>query len=113
MIFDAAGPNSGDTLDSTQFEEGMRSMEARLLAVSGDFDRDEEEWAAREDRGAALFQFLGARMDGWRLRYWPILAPVGLSGGQTAVRRPVGYPSGMRDWTRGRHWDRRHRYGEA
>lgn len=92
--------------DTTAFEDGMRAATARLREFeAADLSRDAAE------RKAEMLQFLGARMDGLSVRYWPACGPVGLAGGQIE-RRMIVRLSGMRDWTRGRHWDRRSRYGE-
>lgn len=49
------------------------------------------------------------------VKWWPVMQ----SRRAGTVVRPqvvcvpvVGWPAGARDWTRGRHWDRRSRYGE-
>jgi len=43
--------------------------------------------------------------------WWPVVTTVGIRGSQRRRLVIPGYFAGHRDWTRGRHWDRRHRYG--
>jgi|GEM_PF-5447914 len=64
------------------------------------------------DRHAMLQRLRGAVMQGDRVRYWPMAAADVPPGPQVAGHRCMGYFAGCRDWTRGRHWDRRSRYGE-
>jgi len=98
--------------DTAVFEDGMRAATARLGEFeAADLIRDGERAKITTERKAEMLEFLGAHMDGLRVRYWPVLGPVGLAGGQID-RRMIVRLSGMRDWTRGRHWDRRSRYGE-
>lgn len=50
----------------------------------------------------------------WVEWFWVAWWPVGrhaCEGPQVRRVRRVGFFVGVRDWTRGRHWDRRHRYG--
>ena len=47
----------------------------------------------------------------WIMKYWPISGLIGLKGPQVGRVPQKGLWSGHRDWTRGRHWDRRSRYG--
>jgi len=43
--------------------------------------------------------------------WWPVRAAGEIGGPQVHQVGRTGFWSGVRDWTRGRHWDRRSRYG--
>ena len=47
----------------------------------------------------------------WVCKYWPVTVGAAVRS-QRRCRRPLTWWAGVRDWTRGRHWDRRSRYGE-
>jgi len=59
--------------------------------------------------------FLWRYQTGWHesfwVAWWPVRSSVGLAGPQVSLVGRTGLWSGLRDWTRGRHWDRRRRYG--
>lgn len=58
--------------------------------------------------GWAWFKFLGQYW--WVMQYWPMAAQ-SIVRSQRVDRRPMVRRAGAMDWTRGRHWDRRSRYG--
>jgi hypothetical protein len=83
-------------------------LELASLSIQED---NGDDWTQRRvERHAATMQFLGARMDGLQVAWWPVRLASSPTRSQMANLRPFRV-SGMRDWTRGRHWDRRSRYG--
>lgn len=64
--------------------------------------------------GAVGKYFLWRDQTGWHesfwVAWWPVTS-VDLAGPQMAHIGRMRFCSGLRDWTRGRHWDRRSRYG--
>ncbi|HUV63904.1 MAG TPA: hypothetical protein VMW24_08400 [Sedimentisphaerales bacterium] len=55
--------------------------------------------------------YTGRWYESFWVAWWPIAGSVGLDGPQVAWLKRTGLWAGLRDWTRGRHWDRRSRYG--
>ena len=121
--YDTAGPTTGATVTYYSSESDMPTIvvlqtcarEVRTISVDNmpceyapePFERVQR---LRADR-AMLFGLRGAVLGGDGVRYWPVTK--GQRGGcQRLDRRPQVRRSGVMDWTRGRHWDRRSRYGE-
>ena len=69
-----------------------------------------------EEAGGAVFGWAWCRYVGqffWAMKYWPATArAAGARPYSPVVDQNKGrFFGGHRDWTRGRHWDRRQRYG--
>jgi len=69
-----------------------------------------EQAQLRQERHGVMRRFLGAVMAGDGVRYWPP-GRASRRRDQRLDHRPQVIRAGMMDWTRGRRWDRRHRYG--
>ncbi len=74
-----------------------------------DLSRDYERMMRKAENHAALMQFLGARLKGLQVQWWPVGAAVRVT--TRPALKPLGIWAGVREGTRGRHHNWRLRRG--
>ncbi len=101
-------------VDTRYFRRALQRAIARMREVIEDvkyMDREFRQAAIRAENQAVTAAFLRTRPKETPVAHEIIQASTGLTGAQKGILA-CGRFSGFRDWTRGRHWDRRSRYGE-
>jgi len=90
--------------------ELTRQQIESMFAAGGDPGDDERaaiHWANR----VARLRLCGAVVRRGKMEWWPAPRRCSTRAGQVRHVPAMGYFAGCRDWTRGRHWDMRSRYG--
>lgn len=108
MICDTASPTTGGTTDLPEYDGPSDTVATVLYAAYGGIDRDFERTRRKAESHADLMRFLGARMKGLTVQWWPVVK-VTTTPMPGPVMPRLGIWAGLREPTRGRHWDRRRR----
>jgi hypothetical protein len=74
-------------------------------------DQQEDRARCRAERHAELQRLRGAVVRNLQVMWWQTIERFWRDPSQVMNMARMRYWSGHRDWTRGRHWDRRSRYG--
>jgi hypothetical protein len=105
MIYDTDSPSVGGTADWPGYHAAMYTVAAY---VGGDIDQDCERALRKAERHADLMRLLGARMKKLSVQWWPV-TELAAPGPQVQSVERLGIWSGLREPTRGRHWNRKRR----